>query len=124
MLYETLAQNSLLLIFLACGFCGGLIFDIGNFIKFLFANKKPACVVLDIICTVFCCILLFFVNLSQNFGVLRLFPVVIFLLAFSVERFTLGKIIAKIYLVCYTFLTKLAGKLTKRIKHGKANKND
>lgn len=124
MLYETLSHAHLLVMFLLSGFCGGLIFDLGNFVKFLFANKKPACIILDSICTIFCCFLLFFVNLWQNYGILRLFPAIIFLISFTIERFTLAKVIAKIYLVCYTFFEKFTKRITKQAKHDKTNKND
>lgn len=122
MLYETLSHPKLALIFLFLGLVGGLIFDIGNFIKFLFANKKLPCVILDIIQTSLCLFLIFIVNLKVNYGVVRLFPYILFLISFYLERISLGKIIAKIYLKCYNLLTKLNFKLWSKFKNGKNNK--
>lgn len=123
MLSETLNQPKLLIIFLILGIIGGLIFDVGNFIKFLFANKKVPSVILDFIQTTICLSLIFIVNVKFNYGDLRLFPVICFLLSFTIERFTIGKLIAKIYLTCYNFLTKLNKRIWRKKKDAKANKN-
>ena len=124
MLYETLSQPFLLLVFLLAGILGGLVFDIGNFIKFLCSNKKVPSIIIDFLQTIICCLMLFFVNLKYNYGLFRLFPLVIFVVSFSIERFTLGKIIAKFYNLCYNLLTKLFKKVTKKFKHDKKRKDD
>lgn len=124
MLYQTIYQPYLLIIYLLAGFCGGLVFDFGNFIKFLFANKKIPSIAIDFIQTIICIFLLFFVNLSFNYGTFRLFSLLLFLLAFSIERFSLGKIIAKFYLVCYTFINKIFQKVAKKFNRDKTNKDD
>lgn len=124
MLYQTLFQPYLLVVYLLAGFLGGLVFDFGNFIKFLFANKKIPSIVIDFIQTIICIFLLFFVNLSFNYGTFRLFVIILFLFAFSLERFSLGKIIAKFYLLCYTFINKILQKVAKKFNCDKTNKND
>ena len=116
MLSETLNQPHLLLTFLILGLVGGVVFDIGNFIKFLFSNKKVPSVILDIIQTALCLVLIYVVNIKFNYGELRLFPFYVFLIAFLLERFTIGKIIAKIYLSCYNFFIKLVKKLWSKKK--------
>lgn len=116
MLNQTLNQPHLLLIFVLLGIIGGVVFDIGNFIKFLFSNKKVASAVLDVIQTAICLLLIYIVNVKFNFGEIRLFPFVCFLCSFSLERFTVGKLIAKIYLSCYNFFVKLVKKLWSRKK--------
>lgn len=123
MLNETLNQPYLLLTFLIVGLIGGLIFDIGNFIKFLCSNKKIPSVCIDIVQTSLCLTLILFTNLYFNYGLIRLFPIVCFLTSFSVERFTLGKLIAKIYNACYNGLTKLKEKIWRKVKNAKTNKN-
>lgn len=123
MLNETLNHPRLLLIFLCLGLVGGVVFDVANFIKFLFANKKASNFVLDFFATSACVLLLLWTNLKVNFGLLRLFPAVIFLSAFALERFTLGKLIAKIYLTCYNFLVKLNNKIWSKRKNAKTDKN-
>jgi len=124
MLYETLSQIQLSLIFLGLGLLGGLIFDVGIFIKFLFANKKIPSIILDFIETVLCLLLVFIFNVKTNYGVIRLFPYLLFMLSFSLERITIGKIIAKIYFKCYNLITKLNSKLWSKLKNGKSNKGN
>ncbi|MBE7082483.1 MAG: hypothetical protein E7378_02230 [Clostridiales bacterium] len=122
MLFETLNQTSLLVKFLVLGFLSGLFFDVGNFIKFLFANKKLPCVIIDFLCTILCLLVYFWGNLKFNYGQLRFYPLLIFFTSFIFERFTLGKIIAKIYLVCYNQLNKLKNKIKEKLNRGKTNK--
>ena len=124
MLYETLSHPYLLFIFLLTGILGGLVFDVGNFVKFLCANKKLPNIIIDFIQTFISLVLLFFANLKYNYGLFRLFPIIIFLFAFAIERFTLGKIIAKFYHVCYNSLTKFLQKITNRIKRDEKHKDD
>ena len=122
MLYETLSHPKLAIIFLTIGFVGGLIFDVGNFIKFLCGNKKIPSILIDFIQTLICLIIIFFTNLKVNFGEIRLFPYLLFLTSFYLERISIGKVIAKIYLKCYNLLTKLNFKLWSKLKNGKNNK--
>lgn len=122
MLYETLSQPTLSIIFLFLGLVGGLIFDIGNFIKFLLANKKISSILIDFFQTLTCLSMLFLVNLKINYGEIRFFPYLLFLISFTLERITIGKLIAKIYLRCYNLLTKLKYELWSKLKNGKNNK--
>ena len=124
MLYQTLNHPKLLVVFLILGLVGGLVFDVGNFIKFLFANKKVPSIILDIIQTFICLALIFVTNVKLNYGIIRLFPFVIFMTAFSIERYTISKLIAKIYLSCYNLIIKLNKRIWRRKKNAKANKND
>lgn len=124
MLYETLNQPSILLIFLITGLLSGLVFDVGNFVKFLCSNKKVPKVILDFIETFFILCIFFKVNLQFNYGVFRFFPIIIFLLSFTIERFTIGKLVAKFYLSCYNCLTKLNKLLWRKLKNGKTKKTD
>ena len=124
MLYQTLNHPKLLIVFLILGLVGGLVFDVGNFIKFLFANKKVPSIILDIIQTFICLALIFVTNVKLNYGIIRLFPFVIFMTAFSIERYTISKLIAKIYLSCYNLIIKLNKRSWRRKKNAKVNKND
>lgn len=124
MLYQTLNHPKLLVVFLILGLVGGLVFDVGNFIKFLFANKKVPSIILDVIQTFICLALIFVTNVKLNYGIIRLFPFVIFMTAFSIERYTISKLIAKIYLSCYNLIIKLNKRNWRRKKNAKANKND
>ena len=124
MLYETLHHPKLLIIFILTGLSLGLLFDIGNFIKFLFSNKKIPSIIIDFIQTSISLLYLFMVNLKYNYGSIRLFPILIFFLSFSIERLTIGKIVAKFYLSCYNLLTKFNKRLWSKIKNGKTNKTN
>lgn len=124
MLYETLIQPRLLVIFLTLGFVFGLVFDVGNFIKFLFGNKKMSNFILDFLQTSLCLVMIFFVNLNCNFGQIRFFPVVLVLITFIIERLTLGKVVAKFYIFCYNKLNKLNNLIWRKSKNAKTNKND
>lgn len=121
MLYETLNHSNLLLIFTLVGIIGGLVFDVGNFIKFLCANKKFAIIFMDIIQTLFVLLILFISNLNYNYGKIRLFTYIIFIISFTLYRISVGKLVAKGYKVCYNFINKLF----KRVKstNDKTNKN-
>ena len=114
MLYETLNQPHILFILILAGFLSGIIFDVVNFIKFLCGNKKVVAIILDFLGTSLSLAILFFVNLNVNYGLIRLYPAIIFLLSFSIERFTLGKIVAKFYLSCYNTFIKFIDKLKKK----------
>ena len=121
MLYETLSQPKLLIIFVVIGFCCGIIFDFGNFIKFLCSNKKISNILIDILQTSIILFILFIFNLNYNFGLIRFFPILIFILVFYLERYTFGKLFAKLYLSCYNLIIKLNNKFWRK-KHDKANK--
>jgi len=123
-LYETISHPYLLLIFCIAGLIAGFVFDVGNFIKFLFANKKVTNFIFDILETIFAFVIFYIFNLKFNYGCVRFFPILIFFVVFSVERFTFGKIIAKIYLTCYNWLNKVNKKIWSKFKSGKTNKND
>ena len=107
MLYETLQQPKLLLIFFIIGIICAFVFDIGNFLKFLFSNKKISHIIIDFIQTSLVLVIMFLTNLKFNYGLIRLFPVIIFILSFSVYRFTIGKFVAKIYSICYNIFEKV-----------------
>ena len=124
MLYETLSHPHLFIVFTITGILSGFIFDIGNFIKFLFGNKKVACFFIDFIQTSLCLCSLFISNLTYNYGILRVFPLIIFLISFTIERFTIGKLVAKIYLSCYNKLTKFNKILWSKLKNDKTNKTN
>lgn len=124
MLYQTLNQPKLLIIFLLAGIIGGLIFDVGNFIKFLFSNKKIPSVIIDFIQTSICLVMIFIINIRCNYGIIRIYPYLCFLLTFIIERLTIGKLIAKIYFACYNLIIKINKRIWRRNTNAKTNKND
>ena len=120
MLYETLNHPSLLLLFIGTGIAGGSVFDVGNYVKFLLSYKNISNIIIDFLETSLCLFMLFFVNLKYNYGQLRLFPLLIFLIVFSLERITIGKMLAKFYTTCYNLIRKAI----KRLHRGKNNENN
>lgn len=123
MLYETLNHPRLFVIFVLAGFMCGFVFDVGNYVKFLFANKKIPSIFIDFIQTSISLFVAFFTNLFYNYGTIRFFPIIIFMIAFSLERLTLGKLIAKFYYSCYNALKRLSRKLW-RHKNDKTDKTN
>lgn len=110
-----------MLIFLVLGIIGGAIFDIGNYVKFLCSFKKMPFIVIDIIETSLCLLLIFFANLKYNYGQIRLFPALTFMISFIIERLTIGKMLAKIYITCYNWFTKIKKRFKKNTNE--TNKN-
>ncbi len=124
MLYETLNHPYLFIIFFVCGVLGGFVFDAGNFIKFLCGNKKIPKIVITFLETSLCLVLLFIFNLKFNYGVIRLFPYVIFFVVFCFYRFTIGKLFAKIYLSCYNYFIKAKNFIWGKFTNDKTNKTN
>lgn len=123
MLFETLSQPKLLVILFLIGFLSGFVFDIINFIKFACNNNKITNIIFDFIGTLIDFAILFLTNLEINYGELRFFAISIFFIGFSLQRFTLGKILAKFFLWCYNvfikFIRMLKGKFGKQSEKSK-----
>ena len=120
-LFETLNQPTILLYLIVGGFLCGLLFDLTNFICFLCNNNKIVKNIFQFFATTLSAIILLLINTKQNFGQLRLYVFVFFILFLILERITLGKLIAKSMNVCYTFFRKVINKLLK-VKLWKKNK--
>lgn len=124
MLYQTLQQPKLLVVFLITGFVCGSLFDVGNFIKFLCLNKKIAIIILDLIQTAIVLFIIFIVNLQFNYGEIRIFPLLIFLFAFVIEKITLSKMFVKFYKACYNRFIKLNERIRGYCRNDKTNKSN
>lgn len=116
MLFETLSQPKLLLLFIIFGFLSGFVFDISNFIKVLTKNNKVINIILDFVSTIINALVLFVVNLYFNYGEIRLFAIAIFELGFTIQRLTLGKIFAKFFILLYNLVLKILKKLKNLFK--------
>lgn len=123
MLYETLNQPQLLFYYIILGFCSGLFFDAGNFIKFLCSNKKFANIIFDIISTSLVMMAFIAFNGYINYGIIRLALVLSFATSFTIERFTLGKLLAKFYTSCYNAFERIIKRI-KKTKKDETNKNN
>lgn len=101
MLYESLSQGTIFILMSIGGFSCGFIIDLCNFISSLFKNKK----ILKQIFLFFSIFCIFFIsyilNLKINYGQLRNFSLLSFILAFSIQRFLSLNFLAKIFNRCY-----------------------
>lgn len=100
MLYETLNQPYIMLLFLLFGFLSGFIFDFNSFSKMFLRNK-----IFQNISIFFCTIITIFIfyicNLSLNYGQFRIYLIICFLISFTLQRIIFNKIVAKLTKKCY-----------------------
>lgn len=106
MLYETLSQPLILLYVIVVGFLSGVVFDIATFLLTIFKQNKFLRHLLDFICTSVVCGIFFLLIFNLNYGEIRLWQVVCFVVSVVIERLSIGKLVAKGLLVCYTFFIK------------------
>lgn len=120
LLYETLSQPIIFLIFFLVGLASGLIFDLRNYLSFLCAKNKVVNIFLDVIFTVIVCGIFLFSNLIFNYGSLRVYAILSFSLGFVVQRFTIGLFVVKMCSWCYNNLKVLMMRIVRgRIKEKK-----
>ena len=122
MLAETLSQPLIFLMLGVYGFLSGVVFDASNFIWNLNNKNKKLRHFLDFFATIIVFNIFFMTIFKYNFGELRVYEFVVFFALFSLERFTLGKIVEKLFCWCYNIyinLTKKVNKIFKRKKNDK-----
>ncbi len=107
LLYETLSQPIIALIIFLIGFGSGFIADISNYLYFLFNNNKYFRIIIDIITSIICFVIFFISIINLNYGEFRLYLLMLFIIGFLLQRFTIGKIIAKISNWCYNKFKKI-----------------
>ena len=86
MLYPTSNQPLLICLLLIAGFCCGILFDGARILNLLLGERKTTRHILDFVATLSCGLILFLVNLHFNFGQLRMYVPLLFLLSFWIER--------------------------------------
>ena len=116
MLNETLAQPLIFLMLILFGFASGIIFDISNFILKLCKNNKVLKHFLDFFACISVFGIFFLCIYTYSFGELRFYEFLVFFGFFSLERFSLGKIVEKIIEACYNAFVKLVNKINSRRK--------
>lgn len=95
MLYPTLNQPYVFFVILLAGLASGFLFDLANFLNIFFNRNKVAKQILYFIATLSSAFILIATNLIFNYGIFRIFIFLTFLVAFTIQRFTLGSLIAK-----------------------------
>ena len=116
MLGETLSQPLIFLMLILFGFSGGIIFDICNFIWKMSKNNKILKHFLDFFGTIIVFLIFFICIFNFNFGELRFYEFLVFFTFFSLERFTIGKLVEKFIGLCYNYFVKLVNKINQRGK--------
>ena len=101
MLYPTLSQPFVACMIAMCGMLGGGVFDLSNLVKFLSGGDKLSKNIFDFISIIICAFLLFVFNLFFNYGQIRIFVLIIFLIFFSLERFLSKVLWTKLVKKCY-----------------------
>lgn len=119
LLYETLSQPLIFAVISLIGFSSGLIFDLRNYICFLFAKNKIVSITLDVVATILVCLIFLIGNLYFNFGEFRVYVILAFIIGLLIERVTLGIIVGKICSWCYNKFRKLVLKIYGRRENKK-----
>ncbi len=102
MLYETLSQPLVILYIFLIGVASGLLFDLVNLLLCFCNKNKILKQILTFIAVVCSAIILYFTNLTVNFGRFRIYIIFIYLISFALERFIIGNFWTKWINSCYT----------------------
>lgn len=94
------------------GLLPGLIVSIIHFFKLLTKNNYTITLILDLVITISTTILFLYLVNKYNFGETRFYMLLSFLLGFILFLSTIGKLIAKLNKIVYTYLCKLQSKFT------------
>ena len=94
------------------GLLPGLIVSIIHFFKLLTKNNYTVTLILDLVITISTTILFLYLVNKYNFGETRFYMLLSFLLGFILFLSTIGKLIAKLNKIVYTYLCKLQSKFT------------
>lgn len=86
MLYPTLNQPLVIVMMLIAGFVAGLFFDICRLIALLTRKDKAAKHIMDFVATITAVVILYLNNLHFNYGQIRLYVVILFVLSFYLQR--------------------------------------
>lgn len=115
MLYQTLSQPIIILLFVVIGFFSGLIFDAFSLINYFFNNNKISKQIFKFLSILPVFLIFYYLNLTFNYGQIRFYPFFLFFSSLILERITLGNIFAKLYNKCYNLNRKIWEKLSKWI---------
>lgn len=119
LLYETLSQPLIFIIMFSIGLGSGLLFDLRRYISFLCLKNKKVNIFLDIFFTIIVCGILFISNLYFNYGEFRFFSILAFIIGFTIQRFTLGMLVAKVSCLCYNYFVKIMARTYDKFKKKK-----
>lgn len=114
MLFETLSQPQIFLYLTLVGFMSGFVFDVCSYIVFLCNNNKVVKAIAEFFASLTTFLLFYFAVLKVDFGAVRAYHMLAFFSSFSVQRISLGNIIAKFFDWCYNLFVNTINKIFKR----------
>ena len=104
---------------LACGFLSGFLFDFANLVCFLCQKNYYVRGAMFFVATAMCCVVLFFLTLSLNYGQMRLYLCAAMALGVGGQRFLLAKPIEKTFQSCYNVFARFEQWINKKSKKTK-----
>lgn len=113
MLYETLSQPMIFLWMFFAGILSGLIFDFKTILYHFFKKNSFFKHFFDFLSIFLIFFNYFLFNLKFNYGQIRVYSILGFILALAMQRFIIKKFVAKIVIKCYN---KLRGQNSERKK--------
>ncbi len=121
-LFETLAQPTIIFYVALSGFLSGLCFDVAYIITFLCNQNKIVKNIFEFFATVCSFFVLFVVNQILLYGQFRLYVLLFFVAFLILEQYTLGKLIAKTRNWCYITFRKISQRILKLCKRKRNSK--
>lgn len=118
MLYETLNQPLIITAIFFTGILCALFFDFASLVYYLCNKNKVVKQIADFFAAILSFFILFLVNLSVNFGKFRIYIILVFLIGFTIQRFTIGKLWTKFLEKCYIKNKERKKALLETEKHG------
>ena len=113
-----MSEYLITLIIFSFGLAAGALYGIFKLILIIFKNNKVAFNVLDFVFVLIFGAVLFFALNYYNMGQFRFYLFAFYVFGFILERVTLGKLFAKLYVMMYNNIIKLC-RLFKTSKAGK-----
>ena len=120
LLNETLSQPFIFIVFLLLGFGCGFFCDLKNYILFICNKNNIIDKLLDFFLSILNCSIFYIALILFNYGELRIYLILTFVLGIFLQRYTLGRIIAKLFKTCYNFMKKFFN----RLNYGKQKKKE
>lgn len=127
MLFETLFQPKIFFFLMLIGFASGFVFDVCGYFVFLCKNNKIVKIIFDFFGATIIFAIFYASVLMLDYGDFRLYHFLTFATFLLLQRYTLGKLIAKLLDTCYNAFVKIFEKLSKglqKIKWKKTNHNN
>lgn len=124
MLYETLSQPKIFFLLLIFGFLSGFIFDSTKLLNYFFNNNKISNQILLFFSSFLSFVIFTECNLWLNYGDIRFFSFLGFFLGLSIQRLSIGKLLAKFMDRCYNFIVKCFKKVLKYFYGRKKKENN